>query len=50
MGACTHLAPPDIESVCRAVGVAYTAELLDTLDQMQRTALPILNKPADKPR
>lgn len=38
----THLTPPDIESVCRALGIDYDAQLLDHLDLMQSTALQIL--------
>lgn len=39
-----HLAPTDIESVCRALGIDYDAQLLDHLDLMQSAALPILRK------
>ncbi len=44
----THLAPPDIESVCRALGIDYDAQLLDHLDVMQSAALPILRRPKDQ--
>lgn len=42
-----HLAPTDIESVCRALRIDYDAPLLDHLDVMQSAALPILRRPKE---
>lgn len=42
-----HQAPTDIESVCRALGITYDGPLLDHLDLMAATALPILRKPKE---
>lgn len=42
-----HMSPADIESVCRALGITYDGQLLDHLDLMAATALPILRKPKE---
>jgi hypothetical protein len=41
------MAPLDIESVCRALGIDYDAQLLDHLDLMQSAARPILRPKKD---